>query len=184
MKKYQTAKRTGAYVSDKVIDANFGDILYMREDGKIKAVKYVAVELRDRCPRDTYRHLDVLGCYIVAGESEEQKKQAYDIKLYRTVQDCRQGTNEVPNFTADVYAMAEEAGFPVTGASNDIPVCKFYQWDGYYPREVKVLLTDFVIRYSGESFDFKQVKEKKLYRSFEECENDNFLEVITFPETL
>lgn len=184
MKKYQTEKRTGAYISDNVIDANFGDILYMREDGKIKAVKYVAVELRDRCPRDTYRHLDVLGCYIVAGESEERKKQAYDIKLYRTVQDCRQGINEVPNFKADVYAMAEEAGLPVTGVQNDIPVARFYQWDGYYPRKCVVPLTDYVIRYSGESFDVKQVKEKRIYRSFDECEKDNFLEVITFPETL
>lgn len=182
MKNYRTKRSTGAYITDAVLDANFGDVLYMREDGKIKAVKYVAVEMKDRDRKDTYRHLDILGCFLVAGEKAERKMTAFDAKMYRSISDCRQDINRIGHYTADASLMAIDAGLNVVGASDNIPVLSYYVWDGFYPKQKRFLLTAYVVRYDGKSFETSCVKDKKFYRTFEECEADNYLEVITFPE--
>lgn len=184
MKKYQTEKRTGAYVTDHVLDASFGDVFYMREDGKIKAVKYVAVEMKDRDRQHDYRHLDVLGCFMVAGENSERKMTAFDAKMYRSISDCRQDINRIGHYKVDVSLMATDAGLNVVGEDRDIPMLSYYVWDGFYPRRKRFLLTSYVVRYDGRSFDASCTSEKKRYRTFEECEADNCLEVVTFPEMI
>ena len=181
MRRFEKFKQNSAYVSASAIDANIGDILYMREGGKVKAVKYIAFEMRNR-PEQKSEHLESVCCYLVAGESFERKIHPYYVHFYRSISDCRQGINEVKHFSIDPVLVAKEVG--IEAKDDKIPFTLLYEWDGFYPRKKHVCLTSFVIRYDGEYWDSNPVDGRMFYNTFEECEEANYLEVVTFPETL
>ena len=69
--------------SISMIDANIGDIMYIRQDGKVVAVKILSVMVSANSDGDLVG--DVL--LLDAERGGEQYKSIYDKSMYRSVED-------------------------------------------------------------------------------------------------
>lgn len=161
-----------------VMDVNVGDILYIREDKKVVAIRILGITINV----NSFDHFSADCIYECAGSDIEHCEQR--IKAYKSVIDCRTDTNRIGRFSLDPILIAIDAGFADFKVNYGVPIFTLYEWDGFYSRKVEVSLKSFKLDYDGEKWTATPLKGRKFYKTFEECEADHYVEVVTFAETI
>ena len=160
-----------------MIDAKIGDVMYIRRGGKIVAVMFLSAMV------DVDDNGDLVGSVLLldAEKGCRQYVSVYSQCMYRSVEDCRKKENEIDIIELDPLLVAKSAGLEVVGLKNGRPVFDLFKWDGFYPQKVGVGMDVLDITFDGESWKCDSVNGPFYYRTFEECEADNHVEVVLFP---
>lgn len=174
-----------------LLDANVGDVLYMRIKGSVTAVKIVRVILGSvNASFSNSSYVEML----VAGEGNTTKREYIgchsNTKFYRTIEDCINNTNHVDKYYISDEEVAEKCSMEVTHKYTDIGfgydgVWKF-KWDGFMPKRVHIPLSDYNFIDEGNGWFARPIKKSyhketpKYYDSYEECIADNQVKVVVF----
>ena len=175
-----------------LLNANVGDVLYMRKDGMIKAVKIVKFFCGNKPTAARYDNTYVF--LLVAGEGEKPQefyigweKESF---LYPTIEDCINGTNAITKRIIPAKEMAEKCGCEVVTEYTSFGMryegmWKFY-WNEYLPKRVCVALSEYNFVDDGNGWRMEVYKKsyekepKKYYDTYEECIADNQVKVVVF----
>lgn len=174
-----------------VLNANIGDILYMRKADKVVAVKLVKI-LCGTAPKTFYSH-GAFGWFLIAGEGDEPKMINIGTnpttKFYRTIEDCINDSNSVDRSIMSEKDLAERCGMKVESMRNGVGMgywgCWKFIWDGYQPKRISLAAFefDFICDENGWHCDLKSSTKKetrKYYDTYEECIADNEVKVVVF----
>ena len=175
-----------------LLNANVGDVLYMRIDGNVNAVKVVnficGAGATHAVSDASYVTL------LVAGKGEETEKlyigRGSNRKFFFSIEDCINNCNPVETIIYTDKEIAQFCGMNVEGLRTDFGAfyngVKKFVWDGYMPKLVKLLLSNFIFIKDADGWRFEtykksyETKAKKYYDTYEECIADNQVKVIVF----
>ena len=152
------------------LDAKIGDVLYIRKYGVVKAVKY------------TESHKGTLGINlhsgIIAGEKSEPQVLQWG-NLYRTIEDCINGTNPVGTIKKDVREIIEEHNFGDTKVEGGKLYIFRFQWNNFHPKAGWFDALGFSYWLDADGFHIKD-NTWKTWGSYDECIANNHVKVVTF----
>lgn len=176
----------------QILNANIGDVLYMRINGKVNAVKLVKI----LCGRPTAsaNHDATYAWFLIAGGGDEPKMMYVGFhnttKFYRTIEDCINDSNSVEKRIVTAKEIAERCGMEVEAMRTNFGMgywgCWKFKWDGYMPKRISVSTSqfNFICDENGWHYDVYQYsyekEPKKYYDTYEECIADNRVKVIVF----
>lgn len=173
-----------------LLDANVGDVLYVRMNKTViavKIVKYICGSIGASSSDSSYVWLLIAG----QGDNPQQKYigKHNTEKYYRTIEDC---INDKPieKYFVDAKELAEKCGMEVTHEYSSIGygydgVWKF-EWDGFMPKRVHVALSEFHLVNDADGWHYEVYKKsyerkpRKFYDTYEECIADNQVKVVAF----
>lgn len=173
-----------------VLNANIGDVLYMRKDGKVVAVKLV--KLLCGKPTPSCGH-GVYAWLLIAGEGDEPQMMFLNnktTKFYRTIEDCIKNFNSVESSIMTEKDLAERCGIGVESMCTSFGMgywgCWKFIWDGYQPKRISLNAAfdlNFICDENGWHGDLRDSAKKetrKYYDTYEECIADNEVKVVVF----
>lgn len=173
-----------------VLNANIGDVLYMRKDGKVVAVKLV--KLLCGKPTPSCGH-GVFAWLLIAGEGDEPQRMFLNnktTKFYRTIEDCIKNFNSVESSIMTEKDLAERCGMGVESMCTSFGMgywgCWKFIWDGYQPKRISLNAAfdfNFICDENGWHGDLRDSAKKetrKYYDTYEECIADNEVKVVVF----
>ena len=152
------------------LDANIGDIIYIRKYDTVKAVKYT----KSSCGTlgiQTHRG-------IIAGEGDKEQVLQWG-KFYRSIEDCINGINPIAVLKKDVREIAEENNFgELKVEAGKLYIFRF-TWNSFHPKAGWYDALGFVWWLDADGFHVKN-NAWKTWSSYEECIAANHVKVVTF----
>ena len=158
----------------QILNANIGDVLYMRIDGKVNAVKLVKILCGK--PNASASSDATYAWFLIAGGGDEPKMMYIGFhdrttKFYHTIEDCINDSNPVEKSIFTAKEIAERCGMEVKEMHTSFGmgfwgVWKF-MWDGYMPKRIDVATSafNFICDENGWHYEVYQYSyEKELFR--------------------
>ena len=172
-----------------LLNANIGDVLYVRNDDKVTAVKLVKIlcgEPNVSCGRG------VFGWLLIAGEGGEPKRVYLGnktTKFYPTIEDCINDTNPIERCLVTEEDLTKRCGLQFEGIRTSVGIgywgCWKFIWDGFRPKRISLAAFEFnfICDENGWHCDYKDSVKKqnlKYYDTYEDCIADNQVKVVVF----
>lgn len=171
----------------KIYDIELGEVVYGRVDGKVMAMKTIGF---NSC-KDLNANIHTTYNFKCADGKNLDILMWKNIPLYRTIEDCINDVDRVEVMVIDYsYTLIENHGFVM--CTHPIGVKELcadrWYWDGF---QAKQIITshcnwDLYVCEKGSSVKLNRfavntyAKYGKLYKSAEECKQDNVVQVVTF----
>ena len=174
-----------------LLNANVGDVLYVRENKTVVAAKIIKYTF------GSYKNSfsDASHAWLLYAGGDGTPKVQYigchnDKKFYRTIEDCINDANPVEKYFIDIDKVAEKCGMKATREHTQCGYGYYgvwkYKWDGFKPKRVHVMLTEFLLVNDENGWHYETIKHSrekeptKYYDTYEECIADNKVQVVVF----